>query len=566
MAVLQPLYFAGGRYTASIDRKLITALIDPEGNGGRIGGVVPPLTSMQVTANNAGSDTRVNIATGFCIIPDVSTPSAESPGLHLCAIDSQSEFVTLATADGTTRTDLIYASVDENYYTIIAKSSNGTNATLTTSANHGFRVGQTVVISGVDDFYDGSYVLIAGTTDSTIVYARAGTYTAPANSGLGTTVSAYVEYANVSTGVVNQNKVTNMLVAANLVTLTTNGAHGLGVGASVKVVGVSSELDGVYETAFGTTGSTITYAKVATAVASVGVTTSFVARARVPFAIKVAVGVGGSTVPSLPAGTNLALASVLVSGSAVSTDAGSVKDLRKFTTGLGGVHLYNSNIPGESVDPAGVQGHLRYDTFANKLDIYDTSGTPGWRTLFRADTGHHDVVSVDGSDDALHHRLGITATRAAKGNHVHSIGGRYGLDYGKDFHAVVTANSTIPSRNGAAPTVIRSSNAVNISAGTTVLVIATAYVSVAATSTQCFFGIRGQGSLPIGARLGSIDGTYNITCVRYYTYGSAANGQVFEFVGWRDTTASASGSDVYTILDHSLTVIPFTVLSASAST
>jgi hypothetical protein len=250
----------------------------------------------------------------------------------------------------------------------------------------------------------------------------------------------------------------------------------------------------------------------------------------------------------------------------VSTNAGSVKDLRKFTTGLGGVHLYDSSIPGTSVDPAGVQGHLRYDTSDNKLDIYDTSGTPGWRTIFRADTGHHDVVSVDGSDDALHHRLGITATRAAKGNHVHSIGGRYGLDYGKDFHAVVTANSTIPSRNGAAPTVIRSSNAVNISAGTTVLVIATAYVSVNATSTQCFFGIRGQGSLPIGARLGSIDGTYNITCVRYYTYGSAANGQVFEFVGWRDTTASASGSDVYTILDHSLTVIPFTVLSASAST
>jgi hypothetical protein len=143
MSVLQPLYFAGGRYTASIDRKLLAAIIDPEGDGRRIAGVLPPSGSMAVTGT---TNENVTVATGFCAIPDSSSPSASSPGLYLCAIDSSSEVLPAlaSTSGGATRTDLIYASVSETSFTVITKTSNGTDATLTTSANHGFKVNQKI--------------------------------------------------------------------------------------------------------------------------------------------------------------------------------------------------------------------------------------------------------------------------------------------------------------------------------------------------------------------------------------------------------------------------------------
>jgi hypothetical protein len=552
MAVLQPLYFAGGRYTASTDRKLLTALIDPESGGVRTGGVIPPVDSMQVSIS---SGLTISVDTGFCVIPDTGS-GADSPGLHLCAIDSSVEQMTL-TSSGTTRTDLIYASVDENFYTVIGKSSDGTDATLTTSANHGFKVGQTVFISGVDNFFDGSYVLIAGTTASTIKYARAGTYTAPANQGLGATVSAYVEYVNASNALF-QRKITNKEIATNLVTLTTDGSHSLGAGVRIEVVGVSNELDGVYETVVGTATNEIKYIKVAANEGSTPVTQSFVARARVPFAIKVEVGVGGSTVPTLPAGTNLALASVLVTGSA----ATSVADLRKFTTGLGGVYLYNSNIPGVSVDPLGVQGRLRYDTHTNKLEVYDTTGTAGWRTFFQGSTGHHDSVSVDASPTALHHTLGTGANQASRGNHIHGISNRLAVN--DTAHSYVGGGGRITSENSAAPTILASSGAVNIPANTWVMVIAVGWASVSAADANAFLGIRLGGGIEVNTSIGETNGRFNITCMRYFYFGGAANGQVFELGGWMETRATTA--DNFTVNDVRFLVLPFSPLATNTYT
>ena len=551
MAVLQPLYFAGGRYTASTDRKLLTALIDPESGGVRTGGVIPPVDSMQVSIS---SGLTISVDTGFCVIPDTGS-GADSPGLHLCAIDSSVEQMTLASS-GTTRTDLIYASVDENYYTVIGKSSNGTNATLTTSAPHGFKVGQTVFISGVDNFFDGSYVLITGTTASTIKYARADTYTPPDNQGLGTTVSAYVEYVDAS-GALFQRKVTDKEVATNLVTLTTDGSHGLGAGVRIEVVGVSNELDGVYETVTGTATNAIKYIKVAANEGSTPVTQSFVARARVPFAIKVEAGVGGSTVPTLPAGTNLALASVLVTGS----NATSVADLRKFTTGLGGVHLYNSSLA-DSVDPAGIQGRLRYDTHTNKLEVYDTTGTAGWRTFFQGSTGHHDSVAVDASPTALHHTLGTGANQASRGNHIHGISNRLAVN--DTAHSYVYGGGRISSKNAAAPTILASSGAVNIPANTWVMVVTTGWVRVIAAGTNANLGIKLGSNLERGTRMGATDGSFNVSCMRYFYFGGAANGQVFELAGWLDT--SADNADNFTINDVKFLVLPFSPLATNTYT
>jgi hypothetical protein len=551
MAVLQPLYFAGGRYTASTDRKLLTALIDPESGGVRTGGVIPPVDSMQVSS----SGITISIDTGFCVIPDTGS-GADSPGLHLCAIDSSVETVSLATSIST-RADLIYASVDENFYTVIGKSSNGTNATLTTSAPHGFKVGQTVFISGVDNFFDGSYVLIEGTTASTIVYARADTYTPPANQGLGATVSAYVEYVNASNALF-QRKITNKQVDTNLVTLTTDGSHGLDDGVRIEVVGVSNELDGVYETVVGTATNVIKYIKVAANEGSTPVTQSFVARARVPFAIKVEAGTNGSsTVPTLPAGTNLALASVLVAGSSTV-----VSDLRKFTTGLGGVYLYNSNIPGVSVDPLGVQGRLRYDTHTNKLEVYDTTGTAGWRTFFQGSTGHHDSVAVDASPTALHHTLGTGANQASRGNHIHGISNRLAVN--DTAHSYVGGGGRITSENSAAPTILASSGAVNIPANTWVMVIAVGWASVSAIDANAFLGIRLGGGIEVNTSIGETNGRFNITCMRYFYFGGAANGQVFELGGWMETRATTA--DNFTVNDVRFLVLPFSPLATNTYT
>lgn len=453
MPVLQPLYFAGGRYTAPTDRKLLTALIDPESNGNRIGGVVQPAGSMQVSITSAVNRT-LSIDTGFCVIPDNNTLNEDSPGLHLCAIDSGTEALTLSVASGT-RTDLIYASVDETYYTIINKAHELVGddgvATLTTSAPHGFSVRQTVIVTGVDDFFDGSFVITAVTSD-TFKYVRSGDRPAdPLNAGLGNVISAYAEgYSTQPTpDQIRQVKIVNRLVLNNEVTLTTSvDPHGFQVGSLVKIVGVSSELDGVHQLINGTGTNVIKYNKVTPDQAALvtPISTSFVARARVPFAIKIA---SGTT--TLPAGKNLKLASVLVTNTAIT----SVTDLRRFTTGLGGIHIFNSaniaNVPA----PSPVAGRITYDLNTRNLSVYDAA-TTSYRVIFNASTGHHDTVAVNASNDALHHTLGGGQFQAAPGNHNHSgaaVGNGFIGQYGPDTAtAGVMGDFDIPAnRTGMSP-------------------------------------------------------------------------------------------------------------------
>jgi hypothetical protein len=50
------------------------------------------------------------------------------------------------------------------------KARSGTLVTLTTAAAHNFIVGQTVTITGVDAALNGTFVLVSGTTGSTIKY------------------------------------------------------------------------------------------------------------------------------------------------------------------------------------------------------------------------------------------------------------------------------------------------------------------------------------------------------------------------------------------------------------
>jgi hypothetical protein len=505
---------------------------------------------------------NVTVATGFCAIADSSSPSASSPGLYLCAIDSSSEVLPAlaSTSGGATRTDLIYASVSETSFTVITKTSDGTDATLTTSAAHGFKVGQTVVISGVDDFFDGSHVLKAGTTDSTIVYARSGTYTAPANNGLGTTVSAYVEgwSDTPDPNGLYQVKITNKLVEGNLVTLTTSANHGFPEGSLVKVVGVSSELDGTYEAATGTATNSVVYIKTASPVGSTAVTTSAVARARVPFAIKIEEGIGGDTVPSLPAGTNLELASVKIEGTSAI-----VSDRRKFTTGLNGVHVHNGSVG--SATPSAVDGRLRYNTATKSLSVYD-SVAESWRVIVDGATGHHDDEAEDASATALHHTLGTGQFNAAKGNHVHAITTtRLGLNTGADATAnIISSNKEVTSKTSSNPTVLSQTSALNIPAGSSVFVIATASVTVTAAGTKCNFGIKEKdGTIIRSSVLGDVDGQFSITATRYYS-NVTDSGAIYQLAAYLDS--DAGDNDEYIVFDADLIVIPFSSITTNTLT
>ncbi len=573
MAVLQPLYFAGGRYTASIDRKLISALVDPEGDGTRIGGVIPPTGSMAVTGSTTSN---VTIATGFCAIPDSSSPSASSPGLYLCAIDSSSEVLPALTqtTSPATRTDLIYASVSETPFTVTNKSLTSNVATLHTSANHGFAVKQTVVISGVDEIFDGSYVIQSVPTTTTFTYDR--TLGSNVTSAFVTPIARSATSTSTTDVVITITEIPT----TNKVKFTTEAAHGFSDGDTVTVSGVSTELDGTYEVLADppvTTSAPFTFSvakvtKIAPSVGTITTTTnnptsaskpiSSVAKARVPFAIKIEEGIGGTTVPTLPAGTNLALASLLVTGTAVSN----IEDLRKFTTGLGGVHLYNSNLA-DSVDPAGVQGHLRYDTYTNTLDIYDTTGTAGWRNLFRGDSGHHDDESTDASATAIHHTLGTGAFEAAKGSHVHAVATtRLGLNTSADDAVgIISSNKEVTSKTSSNPTVLAQTSALNIPAGSCILVIATASVTVTAAGTKCNFGIKEKdGTITRSSVLGDVDGQFSITAIRYYENIAADSGAVYQLAAYLDS--DAGDNDEYIVFDADLIVIPFSSITTNTLT
>jgi len=68
------------------------------------------------------------------------------------------------------------------------KQRTGTLATLTTAAAHNYIVGQTVTIAGVDAALNGTFVLVSGTTGSTIKYntTASGTIASAAVSPVGT--------------------------------------------------------------------------------------------------------------------------------------------------------------------------------------------------------------------------------------------------------------------------------------------------------------------------------------------------------------------------------------------
>lgn len=163
MTVLQPHYITAGRYTPRTDRKLFAGIFDTTSSGAIMTGVLPPTNHFEVTS----SGLTVSVSPGFAVIADSSSQSTDSPGVYLCTIDANPETLTLPS---TTATYQIYAEVNESQVSITNKVLTSNVATLTTSNAHTFLVGQTVLVTGVDTTFDGSYVITAINTTSISTY------------------------------------------------------------------------------------------------------------------------------------------------------------------------------------------------------------------------------------------------------------------------------------------------------------------------------------------------------------------------------------------------------------
>ena len=254
--------------------------------------------------------------------------------------------------------------------------------------------------------------LAGNTTEARAILAAInGTYFSGTLTPTGSGTRTDLIYAKASTAVYDTT-LWERNTGTGIAKITTSDAHGFRVGDTVTVTS-SGVTNGSYTITAVTSTSPHTFS-----FANAGATqtsTVITGKAYVPFSIGV---VEGSV--AIPAGTiGIPLASVLV-GTAGMSGSTPLTDLRQFVAAPGGIHYRETN----SVDQTVFNGKVQYNVSTGALEVYDRSTTPfggtaGWRTLYKASTGHHDSVVTDASSAALHHTLGTDANQAASGTHTH---------------------------------------------------------------------------------------------------------------------------------------------------
>jgi hypothetical protein len=470
MAVIQPLYFSGGRYSASVDRKLLAALIQSDSSGNRIEGVIPAAqgTAALKVVHSTGRTLAIN--SGLCVIADSSTQDVDTPGVFLAGVDTSAETVTIANnTGGSTRYDLVYADVTQGSSIITKKARSGSNvATLTTSSTHGFVTGQTVYISGVDESFDGAYLITNTPTTTTFEYANSGSSVSEVD------IEATVQFGETVVNVTNKSLTNNVATLTLSTGLAASGT--IPINSLIRVRGVDNTFDGEFHlaAAVSTPWTTITYninrnplANVGSVGSPVPVTSSASARARVPFAIKV---LQGSTTeePSLPSGTNIKLARITVPTGSGNLSDSNISDRRQFTTTVGGVHIYDSANTAIT-PPTFSEGVLRYDTSDKSLEYYDGSA---WKLVSNL------IVSGTGS-----------ATTAAKSDHTH-------VEFNNHL-GISQVSQTARTASGTVTLFPSASDVTTLSASKTYLIEGRLIITAAPTSTSqtVFFDLQPSQTL-----------------------------------------------------------------------
>ena len=150
--------------------------------------------------------------------------------------------------------------VTEGKYTVPAinavpvnKSLTSNVATITTFAAHGFLAGDSVTVGSVDATFNGTYTIVDVPTTTTFTYAKTA-------ANVTSTAIGDVTYS-----------INNKVLTSNVATLTTSATHNFVLGETVTVTGVDSTFNGTYTIVSPVTGTTFSYTKVASNVASTAV-------------------------------------------------------------------------------------------------------------------------------------------------------------------------------------------------------------------------------------------------------------------------------------------------------
>ena len=102
-------------------------------------------------------------------------------------------------------------------------------AELTTSSAHGFSANETVIVSGVDDIFDGTYVITSVPSTTKFRYNK--THADVASFASPTTVVATATgYPNTGSATFVTATINNKELTSNIATLTTASSHNLVAG------------------------------------------------------------------------------------------------------------------------------------------------------------------------------------------------------------------------------------------------------------------------------------------------------------------------------------------------
>lgn len=112
-----------------------------------------------------------------------------------------------------------YAATRTNALEVVSKSLTDRFARLTTSNAHGFIVGESVTVSGVDSYFNGTYTITEIPTSTTFKYEKVST---------------------------NRRTLTVKSITSNTAVMTTSSAHNLLVGETVRIVSGDSDFDGFH--------------------------------------------------------------------------------------------------------------------------------------------------------------------------------------------------------------------------------------------------------------------------------------------------------------------------------
>jgi len=136
--------------------------------------------------------------------------------------------------DTPSATQFEYKRTRSTQKTVSVRARSSNVATLTTSQPHGFVVGEKVVVDNVGTtVYNGTHTITSLPSATTFTYVNSGS----------DQVSTVVPNGTVRAG---SRKISSILLAGNVVTVTTRDSHGAIFGESVTITGVGAPFNGTY--------------------------------------------------------------------------------------------------------------------------------------------------------------------------------------------------------------------------------------------------------------------------------------------------------------------------------